>query len=147
MTDVVITVRGSHAVTSSPEQATVYAVVSADGPAPEPVFGLVAASLAELTESLPVTRYTVEQIRTGAHRPYNQDGHQLPLVHTASAAVTATFTDFEDLAAWIGRTAGLAGLAVNHIEWALTEQRRLTVERETRQEAVRDARRRAQDYA
>lgn len=156
MTEVTITVRGTHSVTLQPQQATVYATVSADGPAPDPVMHLVAATLADVTASLqtrhdpaggPVTRYSVEQIRNGAHRPYNQDGRQLPLVHTASATVTATFTDFDDLAAWIARTAGLDGVGINHIQWALTDDHRLTVERETRQEAVRDARRRAQDYA
>lgn len=156
MTDVVITVRGAHSVTLPPQQATVYASVSADGPAPDPVVHLVASALAEVSASLaarcdpadgPVTRYAVEQIQKGAHRPYNQDGRQLPPVHTASASVTATFADFDDLAAWIERVAALDGVAVNHIEWALTDDRRVTVERETRKEAVRDARRRAQDYA
>jgi uncharacterized protein YggE len=156
MTDVAITVRGTHSVALPPQQATVYATVSADGPAVEPVLHLVAATVADIKASLqarhdaaagPVTRYAVEQIRKGAHRPYNQDGRQLPLVHTASATLTATFTDFEDLAAWIERTAGLDGAGINHIEWALSDDHRLTVEREARQEAVRDARRRAQDYA
>ena len=32
-------------------------------------------------------------------------------------------------------------------DWALTDAKRLRVERKTRQQAVRDARRRAQDYA
>jgi uncharacterized protein YggE len=154
--DIQISVRGTHSVTLPPQQATVYASVSADGPAPGPVMQLVAATLAEVSATLQtrhdpavgtVMRYAVEQIRTGAHRPYNQDGRQLPLVHTASATVTATFTDFDDLAAWIEHTAGLDGVGVNHIEWALTDDRRIAVERETRRQAVWDARQRAQDFA
>ena len=62
-------------------------------------------------------------------------------------SITATFTDFDDLAAWVGWTAGVAGLSVGYLDWALTDTDRLQVERTTRQEAVRDARRRAQDYA
>jgi uncharacterized protein YggE len=156
MADIQISVRGTHSVTLPPQQATVYASISADGPAPGPVMELVAATLAEVSATLQtrhdradgtVTGYSVEQIRTGAHRPYNQDGRQLPLVHTASATVTATFTDFDDLANWIENIAVLDGAAVNHIEWALTDDRRIAVERETRQQAVRDARQRAQDYA
>lgn len=156
MTDVAITVRGTHLVTVPPQQATVYATVRADGPAAEPVLQLVAAALAAVNASLqarhdsaagPVIRYAVEQIHKDAHRPYNQDGRQLPLVHTASASITATFTDFADLAAWIEQVAGLDGVGINHIQWALTDERRLAVERESRQEAVREARRRAQDYA
>ena len=41
----------------------------------------------------------------------------------------------------------MPGLAVGYIDWALTDAKRLRVERKTRQQAVRDARRRAQDYA
>lgn len=156
MTGVEINVRGSHSVTVPPELATVYAAVSADGPAPEPLVKFVASVLAGVTDSLearhdpangPVTRYVVEQLRKSAHRPYSQDGRQLPLVHTASASVIATFTDFGDLAAWLDRTATLDGVGVNHIEWTLTGDTRHTVEREIRQEALRDAVRRAQDYA
>lgn len=156
MTVVDINVRGSHSVTVPPERATVFATVSADGPAPEPVVQFVASVLSRVTESLearhspasgPVTRYVIEQVRTSAHRPYSQDGRQLPLVHAASASVTATFNDFDDLAAWVDRTATLDGVGVNHIEWTLTEDTRHTVEREIRQEALRDAVRRAQDYA
>lgn len=156
MTDIEINVRGSHTVTVPPERATVYATVSADGPAPEPVVQVVASTLAEVTASLqsrhdptggPVTRYSVEQVRKGAHRPYNQEGRQLPLVHTASASVTATFVDFDDLASWVDRTASQDGVGINHIEWTLTDTTRHMTERQIRQEAVRDAVRRAQDYA
>lgn len=156
MNSVEITVRGSHDVTLPPEQATVYATVSADGAEPQPVFDAVATSVAAVTESLqprhhpkkgPVTKLVVDQIRRGSHHPFNRDGEQLPLVHTASVSVIATFTDFEQLAAWAGWTAGVPGLGIGYIEWALTEATRERVERKTRQKAVRDARRRAQDYA
>ena len=39
-------------------------------------------------------------------------------------------------------SAGVPGLAVGYIDWALTDAKRLRVERATRQKAVRDARRR-----
>ena len=156
MTPVEITVRGSHTATVPPEQATVYANVGAEGPQPQPVFDVVATSLAQVTQSLearhhvksgPVTKYAVDQVRRGAHRPYNQDGEQLPLVHTAAVSITATFTDFDDLAEWVGWSVGVPGLGIGYIDWALTDARRLRVERKTRQKAVRDAKRRAQDYA
>lgn len=156
MTPVEITVRGSHTVRAAPEQATVYATLAADGPEPQPVFDVVAAALVDVTRSLesrlhvdnaPVTTFLVEQARRSSHRPYNSQGKQLPPVHTATVSISATFTDFDDLAAWVGWSAGVPGLGVHHIDWALTEATRLHAERTTRQEAVRDARRRAQDYA
>ncbi len=156
MTPVEITVRGAHAVRLPPQQATVYANVTADGPEPQPVFDVVAAGLADVTRSLesrldaddgPVTAFVVEQVRRSSHRPYNPQGRQLPLVHAATVSITATFTDFDALAAWVSWSAGVPGLEVHHIDWALTEATRLEVERTTRKEAVRDAKRRAQDYA
>ena len=156
MTPVEITVCGSHSVSVPPQQATVYANLGAEGPAPQPVFDAVATATADVTRSLesrhdaenpPVLKFAVDQVRRGSHRPFNRDGEQLPLVHTATVSITATFTDFDDLAAWVGWTAGVPGLGVGYIDWALADADRLRVERTTRQEAVRDARRRAQDYA
>jgi hypothetical protein len=156
MAPVEIAVRGSHTVQLAPQQATVYATLAADGPEPLPVFDAVATALAEVTRSLesrhqapdgPVASFVVEQVHRGSHRPYNPEGRQLPLVHTATVTITATFTDFDDLAAWVGWSAGVPGLGVAHIDWALTQATRLEAERGTRIEAVRDAKRRAQDYA
>jgi len=156
MTPVEITVRGSHTATLPPEQATVFANLGAEGIAPQPVFDAVATALADVTASLesrhhakkgPVNKFVIDQVRRGSHRPVNRDGEQLPLVHTAVVSITATFTDFDDLAAWVGWSAAVPGLAVGYIDWALTDAKRLSVERKTRQQAVRDARRRAQDYA
>lgn len=156
MTPVEITVRGSHTVYLPPEQATVYANVGAEGPDPQPVFDLVVRSLADVTRSLesrqhaengPVTKLVIDQVRRGSHRPFTRDGEQLPLIHTATVSLAATFIDFEDLAAWVSESSGIPGLGIGHIDWTLTDARRLTVERKTRQKAVRDARRRAQDYA
>ena len=156
MAPVEITVRGSHTATLPPEQATVFANLGAEGPAPQPVFDAVATAAADVTASLqslhhpkkgPVTKFVIDQVRRGSHRPFNRDGEQLPLVHTAVVSITATFTDFDDLSAWVSWSAGVPGLAVGYIDWALTDAKRLRVERTTRQKAVRDARRRAQDYA
>lgn len=151
-----IAVTGSHSVSLPPQEATVHLTVGADGAAPEPVTRLVAATLEDVRASLesrhhpdrgPVTRYAIDQIRTGSHRPYNRDGVQLPPVHTAAVSATATFTDFDELATWVGWATALDGLGIGYIAWALTDADRLRAEREVRQEAVRDARRRAQDYA
>ena len=156
MTPAQITVRGSHSVTVAPQQATVHASLSSEGRSAEPVFRKVADALAEVSTSLeslhhakrgPVTKYAIDQVRIGSHRPWNDEGKQLPLVHTAAVSITAVFTDFDALAGWVASSAGIDGLSVGYINWALTDARRLEVERKTRQKAVRDAKRRAQDYA
>ena len=147
---------GSHQLTLPPEQATLHATVTTDGPTAEPVFARAADALARVSASLeerhhpkrgPITRYGIDQVRMGAHRPWNADGQQLPLVHTASVSITATFTDFDELARWVAWAAGVDGLGIGYVDWDLSESKRRKVERIARQKAVRDAARRAQDYA
>ena len=156
MTAVEINVRGSASVRLAPERATVHATLSAQGRAPDPVFEKVATAVAEVSTSIdalhhakrgPVTRYAIDGVRTGSHRPWNAEGKQLPLVHTATVSITAVFNDFGELADWVSSTSRIGGLSIGHIDWSLTGAKRLDVERKTRQKAVRDAGRRAQDYA
>jgi len=156
MTAVQIIVRGSHSVTLAPERATIHATVNAEGRSAEPVFEKVAIALAEVSTSIdalhhpkrgPVTKYAIDQVRTGSHRPWNAEGKQLALVHTAAVSITAVFIEFGELAAWVAAVAGIDGVGIGHISWELTDAKRLEVERKTRQKAVRDAKRRAQDYA
>jgi len=151
-----INVRGQHAVTLPPERATIHAALTLEGPQPEPVFQAVAAAVAEIVASIealhhpkkgPVTWYAFDQVRLGARRPWHKDGKQLPLVHSAAVSIAVTFRDFDELARWVSWSAGVEGLSVSYVDWALTETKRLKVERATRQKAVRDAQRRAQDYA
>lgn len=151
-----INVRGAHTVRLAPERGTVHAALTLEGPEAEPVFQAVAAALAELMVSIdalhdpkkgPVTWYSFDQVRLGSRRPWHKDGKQLPLVHSAAVSIAAKFRDFDELARWVSCNAGVEGLSISYVEWALTETKRLKVERATRQKAVRDAQRRAQDYA
>jgi uncharacterized protein YggE len=156
MSYVEIRVAGSHTVALPPQRATVNATVSFDGPAAEPVFAAAADVVAKVSVSIkdlhhpkrgPVTRYAVDQVRMGSHRPWNADGEQLPLVHSATVSITATFSDFDELARWVAWSAGVDGVTVGYVDWDLNDAERRKVERTARQKAVRDAARRAQDYA
>jgi predicted secreted protein len=130
--------------------------VSGQGRSAESVFDKVATALAGVSTSIdalhhpkrgPVTKYAIDQVRTGSHRPWNAEGKQLALVHTAAVSITAVFIEFGELAAWVAAVAGIDGVGIGHISWELTDATRLELERKTRQKAVRDAKRRAQDYA
>ena len=154
MSDILIKVRGSHSVEVAPERGVVSAEIRFEGASPEPVMerlqrGLhgVRTELEGLEQDGAIERFLVQRVRTSAERPWNQDGKRLPLVHHASVGLAVEFIDFEALATWVGRTAGDEGLRVHHVEWRLTKDSRLKVEREVRQEAVRQAKIRAQDYA
>lgn len=156
MTDIEINVRGSHTTTLPPERGTVHATLALEGPEPQPVFDAVTAALATVGASIeglhdpelgPVTWYSFDQVRRSSRRPWHKDGKRLPLVHSAAVAIEAKFRDFDALGEWVAWSAGVEGLEVHHTDWALTAVRRVEVERMTRQQAVRDAKLRAQDYA
>lgn len=156
MTAIDIRVRGTHTVTVPPECATVRAALSLEGPQPEPVFSAISAALADVKASIealhhpkrgPVTWYSFDQVRVSARRPWNSDGQQLPLVYSAVVPIAATFSDFDELANWVSWSISVDGLSIGHVQWDLTKAKRVKTERATRQKAVRDAQRRAQDYA
>jgi uncharacterized protein YggE len=154
MSEILIKVRGSHTVEVPPERGVVSAEIRFDGPAPEPVMeqlrrGLhgVRTELERLEQEGAIKRLVIQRARTSAERPWHKDGKQLPLVHRATVGLWAEFVDFKALATWVGRAAGNEGLRVDHVSWQLTKETRLKVERDVRQEAVRQAKVRAQDYA
>ncbi|MFG1931796.1 SIMPL domain-containing protein [Mycobacterium sp. NPDC048908] len=150
-----ITVRGSFSAFERPERGTVHATIGYEGAAMEPVYGRVArdldavkASITPLADTGPVTWWSADQLRTWSHRPWNNDGKQLPLVHHASVDFEVKFRDFSALSRWVGtQLADVEGFRVSRIEWALTENRREALAKEVRTRAVRDAVTRAQAYA
>jgi uncharacterized protein YggE len=152
-----ITVQGSFRVFEAPERGTVHASVSYEGPAMEPVYDGVArdldtvkASVESLTsgDDPAVTKWSARDLRTWSTRPWNQDGEQLPLVHHALVDVNVEFGDFTALSSWVARHVNETdGFAVSRVRWSLTAGRREELLRQVRTEAVKDALRRAQQYA
>ena len=156
MSTVQITVRGEFVAHRQPERATVTVNVALEGPAAAQVYAAVAASgqavLASITplhrpESGPVTWLSSGRVRTWAHRPWNKDGKQLPVVHHASQGITVKFGDFDALSTWLTQAVEVRGVTVAQIEWTLTEKLKLDLTREVRAKAVRHARDKAQEYA
>ncbi|WGY03114.1 SIMPL domain-containing protein [Nocardioides sp. QY071] len=151
------TVRGSHSAFQPPERGTAHITLAFQGPALQPAYDRVVhdleavkASVQELHDPAdgPVTWWSTQHVRTWAQRPWNKDGKQLPLVHHASVGVQVKFRDFGRLATWVGRLVSSAeGFRLDGVEWALTEARRVELERTVRVRAVQEAARRAQEYA
>jgi uncharacterized protein YggE len=152
-----ITVRGSFSAFQPPERATVRATLGFEGPKMQPVYERVVhdleavkASVVELhdPERGPVTWWSTKHVSTWSHRPWNQDGKQLPLVHHASVGIEVKFRDFAALTRWVGRHAEhTAGFTLDGVEWALTEARKKELAHDVRSRAVQDAATRAQEYA
>ncbi|MHA3702115.1 SIMPL domain-containing protein [Jatrophihabitans sp. YIM 134969] len=154
--ETVVTVRGAFESKIAPERATVSLTVGFEGPDKGQVYGRTVEAanvVAGLARSLvdpergPATWWASERLRTWSHRPWNQDGKQLPPVFHAAASIQVKFRDFDALARFVDDVGTRPGVAVDGIEWALTEARRRELERDARRRAVVDATGRAQDYA
>jgi uncharacterized protein len=151
-----ITVRGHFSTFRSPERVTVHTAVGYEGPSMEPVYQQVARDLEILKASItplktasgPVTWWSADQLRTWSHRPWNEDGEQLPLVHHATIGVAVKFRDFGVMSRWVAEhTEDIEGFRVNNFNWALTSKHRDQLTKEVRTNAVRAAVDRAQQYA
>lgn len=152
----VITVQGHFTAWYPAERATVQLTVGFDGARRATVLASASAAVATLTESVkalhdpdtgPVTWWASDRIRVWAHRPWNNEGKQLPPVHNAAIGVTVKFKDFDALADWLTEAATVPGVQVNNIEWALTEAKRTSVTTEVRSRAVKDAADKARIFA
>lgn len=156
MSEVSITVRGSFESRHRPERATVQLAVSVEGATKDTVYAAasqsanaVAGSVAPLVhaEHGPVTWWASDQVRTWSHRPWADNGRQLPQVHHAAVDFQVRFSDFEALSRWLTSVVGLPGAAVTGIDWTLTEPRKAQLLNQVRTAAVLDARDKAQSYA
>ena len=156
MSDIEITVRGSYTAYAPPERATVKLRVGLEGPDGTRVFSAVADTAASIRASIeplhqpdsgPVTWWSSEQVRTWTHRPWNKDGKQLPLVHSAAVDFDVKFSDFAAMSTWVRVAADHAGATVSRIEWALTSARRDSLTADVRNRAVAEAVTKARAYA
>ena len=156
MAEVVITVRGSFDAFHPAERGTVSLHVNFEGPAPDVVQAQVIAGGYAVSSRItplvdpehgPVTQWSSDQIRTWAHRPWNNEGQQLPLVHHARISFTAEFSDLNRLGPWVSDVALLDGVSVQGVEWGLTADRRTSLLEQARAAAVLDARDKANAYA
>lgn len=154
MSEVIITVRGEHETRLAPEEAVVSVSVRRDGPDRGAVVEQVAALAGPLREDLTaqaadgaVREWSSGQMSVWAHRPWNEQGAQLPLVHTAAVEIAATFADLAALSGWLTRTAEIDGVHVDGVQWRLTRETAAATRTEVAAAAVRDAVERATAYA
>ena len=79
------------------------------------------AAVRELEASGALDTWSAGQLRVWSHRPWNNEGKQLPLVHQTSAEVEVVFTDLERLGEWVSRVTTGDTVSMGGIEWRLTE--------------------------
>jgi hypothetical protein len=157
MTPLTLTVQGTARIELEPERATVRFTIAADGPDRRPVVDAVTASLAAVSalldercdaEAGPILAWSVDQVAASAQRPWTNDGSQAPLVHRASTSGRATLlAEATGVAELVDTLAGHGTVAIDALEWSLTDARLAAAQSEVRTLAVGDALGRAQVLA
>lgn len=156
MPRIVVTGRSEHHQPA--ERGTVHLGVDvADATAEEAVaragraHAAVVAEVRALATSGAVTWWSAENVVAAPfyewHKPYPDRDGVRRLRHRAAATLQVKFRDAAALAAFSAHVATAPDVQVGHVEWALTEARRTELEAAARAGAVRDAVRRAQQYA
>lgn len=149
-----ITVTGVAEIRIAPELGAVTVTVTASGPHRDGVLQqsgrahqelLAAVKAADAEGVLDV--WSAGQLRVWAHRPWNAEGRQLPLVHEARADVEVVFRDLARLTEWVSAIAERDAVTIGGVEWRLTEATRRRVQEEAQRGAVADAVAKARVYA
>ncbi|MDQ0892742.1 SIMPL domain-containing protein [Agromyces ramosus] len=105
------------------------------------------AAVRELEASGALDSWSAGQLRVWAHRPWNAEGKQLPMVHQTSAEIEVVFTDLAKLGEWVSRVSIGNAVALGGIDWRLTDATRKRVQERAQRDAVADAVAKAAIYA
>lgn len=154
MSEVTITVRGESEHRVIPERAIAHVTAAVDGPdrggVVERIAALAEPVRAELTARKAagtIDDWSSNRVSVWADRPWNADGRQLDPVHHASVELTATFSDVIALSDWLTSVAATDGLQIGTVDWQLTPETRVELERTVATQAVAVAVERATAYA
>lgn len=150
----VIAVRGTAEERIAPELGSVSLTVSASGAerdstlarATESHEALLAAVRA-LDEAGALDTWSAGQVRVSSHRPWNNEGKQLPVVHQVSAEVEVVFADLDKLGEWVSAISVNGRVGVGGIDWRLTDATRKRTQESAQRGAVADAVAKARVYA
>jgi uncharacterized protein len=86
-------------------------------------------------------------VRVSPYKEYKKNSDVTVIRYRADASVEVKFRDFAALSAWVTDIGEQDGITIVGITWALTESLRTDLERRARIDAVRDAEKKASDYA
>jgi len=148
MSETIITVHGSARSELHPERAIVRFTMSADGPERASVVASVSdcsTAIEALLEARhdphvgPVAAWSADRLTVTSHRPWTNDGSTAALVHRASVSGQATVSVVDEVSGLIGALVEHDLLAVDGLEWSLTDARLELETRDVRARAVSDA--------
>lgn len=105
-----------------------------------------------------ITFWSMSSLGTGSYVPWEggvqkagagggSGGAAPERVYTARTTIESRWRDFAALGATAGKLAAWENVEIRHVKWELTSAKRAELVRETRVRAVREAVRKARDYA
>ncbi|CAG8895837.1 unnamed protein product [Penicillium egyptiacum] len=158
-----IVLDGTSSITRQPERAALRFIVKANGKTRESVSKEVTETsneinrlfkdLAPKTETgetiqgSPVTSFSSTSLRTWSEVPSDKSGKPLPTKYHATLSLNALFQDFTKLSEVVGKLFSYPNIEIQFLDWCLTEATQNALSSESREEAMRDAVRKANDYA
>ena len=132
------------------------ATATADGGDRDVVFAAAVSASDSLRELVlakfdeaggPITAWSADALRVWSERPWSTDGTISAPVHHSRVDFTITFSDLGVLSTWLESAVAVASVAIDSIEWELTESTLAEEATKARDNAVRDAVARATEYA
>lgn len=158
-----ITQSGNSSITRQPERGALRFNVQASGPSRESVSKEVTETSNEINRLFkelspktetgetiagsPVTSFSSTSLQTRSQLPTDKSGQPLPRVYHATVLLNALFQDFTKLNEIVGKLVSYPNVEIQSLEWCLTEATQKALSSESRKEAMRDAVRKANDYA
>jgi uncharacterized protein YggE len=101
----------------------------------------------EIISGSPVTSFSSTMIHTGSEKPLHLSGNPQPTGYSASLVLNAVFQDFNKLNEIVGKLISYPNIEIKCLNWRLTEATKKSLSSVSRQEAMRDAVQKANDYA
>ncbi|KAJ5958719.1 uncharacterized protein N7479_005869 [Penicillium vulpinum] len=157
-----ISLEGKSSITRQPERCALRFKVRATGPNRESVSKEVTATSNEINQLFkelspktetgetitgsPVTSFSSTSLQTQSHAPKDNKGESLPTVYYANLSLNALFQDFTKLNEIVGKLILYSNIEIQSLDWCLTEATQKALSSKSREEAMRDAVQRANDY-
>jgi len=99
------------------------------------------------SQAQPIVSSSFGQLRTSSWRPVSQNGEPMPLVYSETMAAKVEFSDFVALSEWLAKISTVEGVRVGYISWSLSDETRKKATEQAQQEAIKQARVKAEAYA
>lgn len=94
-----------------------------------------------------VTKWTNSNLSTGSHFTYDNNGDKKSRIYSARTTFQVRFRDFSRLGSFASTLSLMEHVSIDNIDWRLTDKTAESLSSQIRQQAVRDAMKKGEDFA